>query len=116
MSDTNKCRKCGKTTFIEKEKGPHIGLYCESCGAWLKWKHQKDWVSVKETVKEYQISEGEEVLIKKKVAHKIIPPDITAAKMLIENFEEESLSRFEVEDEGPELKEPSPYDGDMPWD
>jgi hypothetical protein len=42
--------------------------------------------SAKEITKEYQVNEGETVLVKKKVALKNIPPDITAAKMLLETF------------------------------
>jgi len=40
----------------------------------------------REITKEYQINEGESVLVKKKVALKNIPPDITAAKLLMEAF------------------------------
>ena len=32
-----KCKKCGHEEFEIKEKGIHHGLYCKSCGAWLKW-------------------------------------------------------------------------------
>ena len=37
-----------------------------------------------ETVDEYGFSEGEEVLVKRKVTKKYVPPDISAAKLLLE--------------------------------
>jgi len=39
---------------------------------------------VKEVVEEYSSNEGEVVLTKKKVVEKLIPPDCTAIKMLME--------------------------------
>ena len=59
--------------------------------------------SSKEVTKEYQINEGETVLIKKKVALKNIPPDITAAKMLLDTFNKmadiNSMTETELEEE-----------------
>ncbi len=37
-----------------------------------------------EVVEEYAFREGEEILVKKKVTRKSVPPDIQAAKMLLE--------------------------------
>lgn len=53
--------------------------------------------SARETVKEYQISDGEEILIKKKVSDKAVPPDINAAKMLLEAFENCDLAAMSDE-------------------
>ena len=39
-----------------------------------------------EVVEEYGFSEGEAVLVKRKVTKKRVPPDIQAAKMLLERF------------------------------
>lgn len=37
----NKCSKCGNDmNFTIKPKGPHVGLYCEQCGAWICWLKQ----------------------------------------------------------------------------
>ena len=33
----NKKCKCGNDTFYTAERGPHIGIYCESCHRFLKW-------------------------------------------------------------------------------
>lgn len=35
---SHKCLKCNNTDdFVITRKGPHIGLYCKKCGAWIKW-------------------------------------------------------------------------------
>ena len=39
---------CTHETTVEKEKGPHIGVYCANCDKWLSWKkkepnYEKDW-------------------------------------------------------------------------
>ncbi len=32
------CPHCGAAAgFEQRERGPHIGLYCRSCGRWVKW-------------------------------------------------------------------------------
>lgn len=38
-----------------------------------------------EVVEEYNFSDGEAVLVKRKVTKKAVPPDISAAKMLLES-------------------------------
>lgn len=48
-----------------------------------------------ETVDEYGISEGEAVLMKRKVTKKFVPPDIAAAKLLLE---ERPLSEYSDEE------------------
>lgn len=35
------CFKCGSKKFFIKEKGCHIGLYCEECKSWQKWVSKK---------------------------------------------------------------------------
>ena len=52
-----------------------------------------------ETVDEYGFSEGEEVLVKRKVTKKYVPPDISAAKLLLEEkplgeYSDEELARL----------------------
>lgn len=32
---------CGATSFVEKSKPPHIGVYCAICGRWIKWKGKR---------------------------------------------------------------------------
>ena len=53
-----------------------------------------------EIVEEYGFSEGEAVLVKRKVTKKQVPPDIQAAKILLEDEPELStLSDDELENE-----------------
>src|SRR5574344_583940 len=33
----NCCKKCGSISLHTEEKGNNIGLYCNDCGAWIKW-------------------------------------------------------------------------------
>lgn len=33
----NCCKKCGSISLHTEEKGNNIGLYCDDCGAWIKW-------------------------------------------------------------------------------
>lgn len=31
------CKHCGSSIIERKSKGPHVGIYCKSCGRWLTW-------------------------------------------------------------------------------
>lgn len=33
----NCCNKCGSTSLHTEVKGNNTGLYCDDCGAWIKW-------------------------------------------------------------------------------
>lgn len=33
----NCCKKCGSVSLHTEEKGNNVGLYCDDCGAWIKW-------------------------------------------------------------------------------
>ena len=33
----NCCKKCGSIALHTEVKGNNIGLYCDDCGAWVKW-------------------------------------------------------------------------------
>lgn len=35
--DKPKCKYCGSENMFTKESGPHIGLYCKTCGKYQKW-------------------------------------------------------------------------------
>lgn len=32
-----KCPKCGSVDVFTEKNGNHTGLYCGSCGKWIKW-------------------------------------------------------------------------------
>ena len=33
----NCCKKCGSIALHTEVKGNNTGLYCDDCGAWVKW-------------------------------------------------------------------------------
>lgn len=33
----NCCKKCGSVSLHTEVKGSNTGLYCNDCGAWVKW-------------------------------------------------------------------------------
>ena len=33
----NCCKKCGSVALHTEVKGNNTGLYCDDCGAWIKW-------------------------------------------------------------------------------
>lgn len=33
----NCCKKCGSISLHTEAKGSNTGLYCDDCGAWMKW-------------------------------------------------------------------------------
>ena len=33
----NCCKKCGSVSLHTEVKGNNVGLYCDDCGAWIKW-------------------------------------------------------------------------------
>lgn len=43
-----KC-KCGNNTFAILKKGTQTGLYCATCGKWIKWlsKDDKNYIKLK---------------------------------------------------------------------
>lgn len=55
---TVKCKKCGNTEIILRQKGPHIGEYCKNCGAWIRWKSKQEAEIIKNEIK--QLSEAEQ--------------------------------------------------------
>ena len=52
-----------------------------------------------ETQEEFTYSEGEAVLVKRKITTKDVPPDITAIKMLLSDETSRSVSLAELENE-----------------
>lgn len=52
----NCCKKCGSVSLHTKVKGNNTGLYCDDCGAWVKWLG-KDELRAFECANERKISE-----------------------------------------------------------
>lgn len=36
------CNKCGSANLYTEAKGNNIGLYCNDCGAWIKWLNKNE--------------------------------------------------------------------------
>lgn len=58
-----------------------------------------------ETVEEYSLCDGEMTLTKRKITRKDVPPDITALKYLLGDYEEQKVSKEELDREREELIE-----------
>lgn len=37
-----RCKACGSDDFFLAKKSEHEGIYCNSCGRWLKWANKDD--------------------------------------------------------------------------
>lgn len=62
--------------------------------------------SASETVEEYSLEEGEEVLVKKKITKKHFAPDVSAVKILLERYYKTYQERLSLmSDEQLELEE-----------
>ena len=59
--------------------------------------------TVTEITEEYAVQDGAEILVKKKICVKDVPPDINALKWLLGEKEEVTLSREDIERERKEL-------------
>lgn len=60
----NCCKKCGSTSLHTEVKGNNTGLYCDDCGAWVKWLG-KDELRVFEYSKGKKAISQEDELIRK---------------------------------------------------
>lgn len=48
----NCCKKCGNTSLHAEVKGNNTGLYCDDCGAWIKWLSKDELRAFKHSLKE----------------------------------------------------------------
>ena len=37
-----KCKKCGSSEVFLSREGTHLGIYCGSCGSWIKWANREE--------------------------------------------------------------------------
>ena len=51
----NGCKKCGSISLHTEIKGNNTGLYCDDCGAWVKWLG-------KDELRAFEYSKGNQVL------------------------------------------------------
>lgn len=51
----NCCKKCGSVSLHTEMKGNNTGLYCDDCGAWIKWLSNDELRAFKHSQKENNI-------------------------------------------------------------
>lgn len=49
----NCCTKCGSIALHTEVKGNNTGLYCDDCGAWVKWLGKDELRAFEHSQKEY---------------------------------------------------------------
>ena len=88
------------------EKGVGFSVKENIAKEWLEvlQKRAAGYVAT-ETQEEYAVSEGETVLVKRKIVQKDVPPDVTALKLLLEIAPCEEVSGEELERERLALQE-----------
>ena len=52
----NCCKKCGSISLHTEVKGSNTGLYCDDCGAWVKWIGKDELKAFEHSQKENNIS------------------------------------------------------------
>ena len=52
----NCCKKCGSISLHTEVKGSNTGLYCDDCGAWVKWLGKDELRAFEHSQKENKIS------------------------------------------------------------
>lgn len=64
------CKECGSIDVFLRKHGPHLGLYCGDCGAWIKWINKSEKQLVERFIKENKIqkNESEEIRMAKVTA------------------------------------------------
>lgn len=48
----NCCKKCGSISLHTEVKGNNTGLYCDDCGAWVKWLGKDELMAFEHSKKE----------------------------------------------------------------
>ena len=76
----NCCKKCGSVSLHTEIKGNNTGLYCDDCGAWVKWLG-------KEELRAFEHSKKNQILVQMR--------DTAPDKSIIQRLNEfvESLDR-----------------------
>ena len=57
----NCCKKCGSISLHTEVKGNNTGLYCDDCGAWLKWLGKDELRAFEHSMREATSEERENV-------------------------------------------------------
>ena len=57
----NCCKKCGSILLHTEPKGNNVGLYCDDCGAWIKWLGKDELRAFEHSMREATKEERESV-------------------------------------------------------
>lgn len=57
----NCCKKCGSISLHTEVKGNNTGLYCDDCGAWIKWLGKDELRAFEHSMREAIKEENEAV-------------------------------------------------------
>lgn len=57
----NCCKKCGSISLHTEVKGNNTGLYCDDCGAWIKWLGKDETRAFEHSMREATKNERESV-------------------------------------------------------
>lgn len=57
----NCCKKCGSISLHTELKGNNTGLYCDDCGAWIKWLGKDEIRAFEHSMREATKNERESV-------------------------------------------------------
>lgn len=57
----NCCKKCGSIALHTEVKGNNTGLYCDDCGAWVKWLGKDELRAFEHSMREATKEERESV-------------------------------------------------------
>lgn len=57
----NCCKKCGSISLHTEVKGNNTGLYCDDCGAWIKWLGKDEIRAFEHSMREATKNERESV-------------------------------------------------------
>lgn len=57
----NCCKKCGSVPLHTEVKGNNTGLYCDDCGAWIKWLGKDELRAFEHSMREATKEERESV-------------------------------------------------------
>ena len=90
----NCCKKCGSVSLHTEQKGNNVGLYCDDCGAWIKWLGKDELRAFEHSIKESSMNDISETSDKKDV--------ITRLKEFVKRLEEEIDKEMRIRPLSPE--------------
>ncbi len=61
-SKGERCPRCSSTDLQEREKYPHVGLYCATCNFWIRWIPKRARLKLASVAPAQHLTEGEPTL------------------------------------------------------